>query len=133
VLLDGEWGQTTLRGFQDASGTHEGFELSADYSYRWTRGRWSVSPSVGVAYKSAELSSYYWGVHANEAGPTLLEYQPDGGLNWEMGLRASYYLSKSLRAAISANYERLHDDIAASPIVERPYVFGYFAGLAWKF
>jgi outer membrane protein len=133
VLLDGEWGQTTLRGFQDASGTHEGFELSADYSYRWTRGRWSVSPSVGVAYKSSELSNYYWGVHANEAGPTLLEYHPDGGLNWEMGLRASYYLSKSLRAAISANYERLHDDIAMSPIVERPYVFGYFAGLAWKF
>ena len=100
-------GQATLRAFHDVSDTHEGYEISADYSYRWVRGRFSIAPSVGVAYKSAELSDYYWGVHADEVLPTLQGYQVDGGIGWEAGLRTSYYITKSLRFAVSANYERL--------------------------
>jgi outer membrane protein len=133
MLLDGEWGQATLRAFHDVSGTHEGYEISADYSYRWTRGRFSIAPSVGVAYKSAALSDYYWGIHADEVLPTLQGYQVDGGIGWEAGLRSSYYLTKSIRLALSANYERLQYSVARSPIVEEPYVLGYFAGLAWQF
>jgi outer membrane protein len=133
MLLDGEWGQSTLRAFHDVSGTHRGFEISADYSYRFTRGRFSFAPSLGVAYKSASLSDYYWGIHADEVGPTLAGYEADAGVGWEAGLRASYYLTKRARLAMSANYERLHDSVADSPIVKRPYVLGYFAGLAWQF
>jgi outer membrane protein len=133
MLLDGEWGQSTLRAFHDVSGTHRGYEISADYSYRFTRGRFSVAPSVGVAYKSAKLSDYYWGIHADEVGPTLFGYEADAGIGWEAGLRGSYYLTKRMRLAISANYERLQDSVADSPIVERPYVLGYFAGVAWQF
>lgn len=133
TLLDGEWGQATLRAFHDVSGTHEGYELSADYSYRTTRGRWSVAPSVGVSWKSAALSDYYWGVHENEDSAALHFYEARGGLGWEAGLRASYYLSKSLRLAFSANYEQLQHSIAQSPLVKRDYVLGYFAGLGWQF
>ena len=133
MLLDGEWGQSTLRAFHDVSGTHRGYEISADYSYRFTRGRFSIAPSVGVAYKSNKLSDYYWGVHADEVAPTLFGYEADAGIGWEAGLRTSYYLTKRLRLAMSANYERLQNSVADSPIVKRPYVLGYFAGLAWQF
>jgi outer membrane protein len=133
MLLDGEWGHATLRAFHDVSNTHEGYEISADYSYRWVRGRFSIAPSVGVAYKSAELSDYYWGVHADEVLPTLQGYQVDGGIGWEAGLRTSYYVTKSMRVAVSANYEKVTDNIALSPLVAEPYVIGYFAGLAWQF
>jgi MipA family protein len=133
MLLDGEWGEATLRAFHDVSGTHEGYEISADYSYRWVRGRFSIAPSVGLAYKSAALSDYYWGVHADEVLPTLQGYQVDAGLGWEAGLRASYYVTKSMRVALSANYERLQHSVAMSPIVAEPDVIGYFAGLAWQF
>jgi outer membrane protein len=133
MLFDGEWGHATLRAFHDVSNTHEGYEISADYSYRWVRGRFTIAPSVGVAYKSAELSDYYWGVHADEVQPTLQGYQVDGGIGWEAGLRTSYYITKSMRVAVSANYERLTDNIALSPLVAEPYVIGYFAGLAWQF
>ena len=37
-LIDGDWGAATLRAFHDVSGTHGGYELSAYYSRRWTRG-----------------------------------------------------------------------------------------------
>ncbi len=113
--------------------THEGFEISADYSYRWTRGRFSVSPTVGLAYKSDDLSNYYWGVNPQEAGLTLEPYEAEGGVDWEVGLRTSYYLTKSVRLAISADYERLHDSVASSPIVAEDHVIGYFAGVAWQF
>jgi outer membrane protein len=133
MLFDGEWGHASLRAFHDVSNTHEGYEISADYSYRWVRGRFTIAPSVGVAYKSAELSDYYWGVHADEVLPTLQGYQVDGGIGWEAGLRTSYYITKSMRVAVSANYEQLTHNIALSPLVAEPYVIGYFAGLAWQF
>jgi MipA family protein len=133
MLLDGEWGEATLRAFHDVSGTHEGYEISADYGYRWVRGRYSIAPSVGIAYKSAALSDYYWGVHADEVLPTLQGYQVDAGIGWQAGLRASYYVTKTMRLALSANYERLQHSITQSPIVAEPDVIGYFAGLAWQF
>ena len=133
MLMDGEWGQASFRGFHDVSSTHDGYELSGEYSYRWTRGRFSMTPSVGLAYKSYELSDYYWGIHADEASATLADYHAGGGIDWQAGLRANYYLTKSTRIALSGNYERLHGSVARSPIVEQPYVVGYFAGVAWQF
>ena len=133
MLFGGEWGQASLRAFHDVSQTHEGFEISADYSYRWTRGRFSFSPTVGLAYKSDDLSNYYWGVTPEEAGFTLQPYEAEGGVDWEVGLRTSYYLTKSVRLAISADYEGLHDSVASSPIVAEDHVIGYFAGVAWQF
>jgi outer membrane protein len=133
MLFGGEWGNATLHAFHDASGTHDGYEISADYSYRWTLGRLSIAPSVGASYKSRKLSDYYWGVHTGEASIVLAPYEADGGLGWEAGLRTSYYLTKNIRLAVSANFERLQWGIAQSPLVERDYVLGYFAGLAWQF
>lgn len=133
TLFGGDWGQATLRAFHDVSGTHDGYEISADYSYRVTRGRLSVAPTVGVNWKSAKLSNYYWGVHEDEDSAALHYYEARGGLGWEAGVRASYYLTKSLRIAISANYEQLQNSVAESPLVKRDYVLGYFAGLGWQF
>ena len=133
TLFSGEWGQASLHGFHDVSGTHDGFEIGGDYSYRITRGRLTVSPSLGVTWKSNQLSDYYWGVHKDEASLTLKSYEAKSGVGWEAGLRANYYLTRSLRAAVSANYERLQHSVAMSPLVKQDYVFGYFAGLAWQF
>ena len=133
TLFGGEWGQATLRAYHDVSATHDGYEISADYSYRISRGRLSIAPMVGLSWKSADLSNYYWGVHPDEVTAALTGYEARGGLGWEAGLRASYYLSKSLRLALSANYERLQYSVAQSPLVEKDYVFGYFAGLGWQF
>ena len=70
---------------------------------------------------------------ADEATFLLPEYEVEGGLGWEAGLRTSYYLTKSIRLAVSANYERLQHSVAMSPLVEDDQVLGYFAGMAWQF
>ena len=133
TLFDGGWGAATLRAFHDVSGTHRGFEVSADYRYRLTHGRLSVAPTLGVAYKSARLNDYYWGVHADEANPALPAYRVGAGFGWEAGLRANYYVTKRLRFALSANYEQLQDSVLDSPLAASDHVFGYFSGLAWTF
>jgi outer membrane protein len=133
TLFDGEWGAAAVHGFRDVSGTHDGFEVGANYSYRFTRGRFSLAPSVGVAYKSRKLNDYYWGVHADEASALITEYHADDGFGWEAGLRASHYLTKDLRLAMSVNYERLQDSVARSPLVRDDHVLGWYAGLAWTF
>ncbi len=133
TLFDGVWGAATLRAFHDVSGTHRGYEVAADYQYRVTRGRLSFTPSLGVAYKSARLSDYYWGVHAGEANPGLPAYRARAGVGWEAGLRANYYVTKRLRFALAANYEHLQHSVAESPLAASDHVFGYFSGLAWTF
>lgn len=133
TLFSGEWGQAALRAFHDVSDTHHGYEIGADYSYRFARGRFSVSPMLGLSWKSEELSDYYWGVHADEATFTLRPYDVKAGLGWEVGLRANYFLTKTTRLALSANYEQLQHSVAQSPLVEEDHVLGYFAGVAWQF
>jgi outer membrane protein len=133
TLIDGEWGSTTLRAFHDVSGTHEGYELSADFSRRWTAGRFSIAPMVGVAYKSARLNDYYWGVNASESNVALPQYSAGAGFAFQGGALANYYISRNLRLAVSLNYERLPDSVARSPLAEDDYVLAYFSGLAWTF
>jgi outer membrane protein len=133
TLFDGEWGAATLRAFHDVSGTHDGFEVGADYDYRFTRGRFSIAPAVGIEYKSRALNDYYWGVHADEASGNIVEYHADAGFGWHAGLRTNYYVTKHLRAALSVNYERLQESVAESPLVKNDYVLGFFGGLAWTF
>lgn len=133
TLFDGDWGAATLHGFHDVSGTHDGFEIGADYDYRYTHGRFSIAPSVGVEYKSRKLNDYYWGVHADEVSATIVEYHADDGFGWHAGLRTNYYVTKHLRAALSVNYERLQTSVADSPLVKDDYVLGFFGGFAWTF
>ncbi|MGH8864465.1 MAG: MipA/OmpV family protein, partial [Burkholderiales bacterium] len=133
VLVDGRWGQLTLSGFGDVSGTHNGYEVAAEYGYRWHGTRWSLEPTLALRYKNASLNDYYWGVRAGEANEALSVYQAGSGLNWVAGARARYYLTRRVRLAASVNYERLSPAIADSPLVTEQAVLGYFAGLAYQF
>ncbi len=133
TLIDGEWGTATLRAFHDVSGTHDGYELSADFSKRWTSGRYSFAPMLGVSYKSSNLNDYYWGVNPDESNIALPPYRAGAGFAFQGGLLANYYITRNLRLAVSLNYERLPDDVAESPLAEDDYVLGYFSGLAWTF
>jgi outer membrane protein len=133
LLTDGAWGAVQLTAFHDVSGTHEGFELYADYSYGWRRQRLYIEPSVGIGYKSADLNNYYWGLTPEEAGAVVPPYEADAGVNWHARLMVGYQLSRHWALSLVAERERLNDEAAASPIVEDDAVVGWFAGLSWRF
>jgi outer membrane protein len=132
-LADGRWGRLTVAGFHDVSGTHNGFSVDAEFAYPWYHARWAVEPTILLRYKSAALNDYYWGVRTAEASSALPAYVVSSGLNWQLGARASYYLSSHLRLAASVNYERLNGSAAGSPLVRDPEVVAFFAGLAYQF
>jgi outer membrane protein len=132
-LTDGRWGRLTVAAFRDVSRTHDGFSVDAEFAYAWYQARWTVEPTIMLRYKSAALNDYYWGVRAVEASSALPVYQVGSGLNWQLGARASYYLSRHLRVAASINYERLSHAVAGSPLVRDPEVTAFFAGLAYQF
>ncbi len=133
VLADGAWGQLQLTAQHDISGTHDGYELFADYGYGWRRERWYFQPSFGLSYKSEALNDYYWGVRENEANPALPAYIAGDGLNAHARLAVSYQLSRHWNFSLVTEYERLNDDAASSPIVKEDNVLGYFAGFGFRF
>jgi MipA family protein len=133
LLTDGTWGRLAVSAFADASGTHDGFELSARYDARWHRQRLVLEPSLAVTYKSRALNDYYWGVRPSESNAALPSYSVGAGISAAVHLRGSYHLSRSLRLVGSASYETLSSDVRRSPLVESRGVFGYFAGIAWQF
>jgi outer membrane protein len=133
VLKDGSWGALQLSAFHDVSGTHEGFELYADYSYGWRDQRLYIEPSIGASYKSADLNNYYWGVTEDEASIVVAPYEAEAGLNWHARLMVGYQLTRHWGLSLVAEYERINNEAAASPIVEKRNVLGYFAGVAYRF
>ena len=132
-LTDGRWGALQLSGFHDASGTHDGFELSADYSFSWRRQRLHIEPSFGISYKSADLNDYYWGLTAEEGRGVVPAYEADAGTNWNARLMIGYQINRNWSASLVVEYERLNDEAVMSPIVEEQGVRGVFAGLARRF
>ena len=133
LLTDGRWGALQLAAFHDASGTHDGYEVRADYSFGWRKRRLYVEPSFGATYKSARLNDYYWGVTAAEAGNAVLPHAAADGVNWHARLFVGYQLNRHWAVSIVAEYERLNDEAAKSPIVRERGVRGLFTGLAWRF
>lgn len=133
VLTDGAWGRLQVSAFHDVSSTHEGYEVFFDYSYGWRQQRWYLEPSIGASYKSEALNNYYWGVGEDEAGLVVAPYEAGAGTNVHARLMLGYQLSRHWSLSLVAEYERINDEAATSPIVEDRNVLGYFAGVAFRF
>ena len=133
VLTDGNWGSLQLSAFRAISDTHEAFDVYADYSYGWRSQRLYIEPSFGASYKSADMNDYYWGVTPEEAGLVAFPYEAEAGVNWHARLMLGYQVSRHWAFSLVAEYERLNDEAAASPIVEDHNVLGWFAGVAYRF
>jgi MipA family protein len=133
LLTDGAWGALQFTAFHDVSNTHQGYELYADYSYGWHAQRLFIEPSFGASYKSKDLNNYYWGVTEDEAGIVVAPYEADAGVNWHARLKLGYQLSRHWALSLVAEYERLNDEAASSPLVKEHDVLGYFAGAAFRF
>lgn len=133
LLADGGWGQLQMTAHHDVSGTHGGYEIDFDYSYGWRDQRWYIEPSVGLSFKSDALNDYYWGVRPDEANDALPVYRAESGINAQARLLFSYQLTRNWNFAAVAEYERLNDEAASSPLVRDSDVFGYFAGFGYRF
>jgi outer membrane protein len=132
-LTGGPWGLLQLTAFGDVSGTHGGYELGAAWGYGVRRQRWYFEAGTRASFKSSELNDYYWGVQPDEASLALPPYTAGSGVNLGLRLLGSYQLTPHWAITAVAEYERINDEAAASPIVAEDHVTGFFAGFAWRF
>jgi outer membrane protein len=133
LLADGVWGFVQAAAHGDVSGTHDGYELYANYGRTMRRERWFFEPSVGASWKSADLNDYYWGVRPEESSLALPEYRVGAGWNTHARLATSYQLTRHWTFVVAAQYERLSAEAARSPLVEERSVKSGFAGFNYRF
>jgi outer membrane protein len=133
LLADGDWGSLQMTAFQDISGTHDGFELYANYGYSVYRQRWFYRPSLGMSWKSSELNDYYWGVREDEANTLFPVYEAGAGLNVHARMLAGFQINPNWAFIAVGEFERINAEAAESPIVKDQNVWGVFAGFKYEY
>jgi outer membrane protein len=81
----------------DIGSQSNGSELRVDYAWTWQRGRWTLQPGAGIAWRSANLNNYYFGVNADEATSERPAYYAGAGFDTSVSLYASYQILRNWR------------------------------------
>ncbi len=126
-------GKYVLEVYVDATGTHEGYELTTSYSYPRQIGRWLLEPSLGLQLQSENLANYYHGVTDSEARSDRPSYQAGEALNTRASLMVGYTINARLLAIGGAEQLKLDQSISDSPIVSEAQIKKVYLGLLYTF
>jgi len=115
---------------------HRGYEINLAYSHDF-RGALkihalSVTPSIGVNYRSPQLNDYYYGVRAREVLAGRPEYKVGDTIGLIAGARINYTLSKNLSLMGLISFEWLGDEITNSPIVDEHHLETFLLGIIYR-
>ena len=99
----------------------------------WQFGKFSISPSAGLNWLSAELAGHEFGVEADEARAGRPEYRPGDAVNFEAGLAVSAEVHREWRALVSASSEFLARELRDSPLVDESQVLHFFGVVSYTF
>jgi len=109
----------------DITGQDHGTEVRAALGVPLVESRGSLTANVGLTWKSAEIVNYYYGE------PVI--YQADPALDPFIKLAYTLPMAGRWRFSAFAQYERLGNAIADSPIVVERYVATAFVGAIYTF
>ena len=127
------FGRYELQGYLDASGTHDGYELSASYGYPRQIGRWLIEPALGLQLQSSDLADYYHGVTESEARSDRPSYTAGEALNMLVSLTVGYTINPRLLAFGGIEQLNLDTSISDSPIVSEQQIQKVYLGVIYTF
>ncbi len=127
------WGQYVLEATFDVIGAHEGYELTAKYSYPKQIGRWLIEPAIGLQLQSSDLVNYYHGVMDSEARVDRPTYEGDQAVNTLTSVMVAYTINTQLLAIIGMEQTMLDTSITDSPIVEEKQTRKGYIGFMYTF
>lgn len=140
IGLEVAWRNLQLSAVVDASGAHNGTEVSLTYDYGIELGKLMIRIMPGVSWQSSNLADYYYGVRPDEEQAAI---HIDGAM-WErtahragdavtpkLGALALYRITKRWSVLAGVEGVFLPNEIRNSPIVDRRYQWGAFAGVAY--
>ena len=96
-------------------------------------GRWSVAPSLGLNWLSAELARHEYGVEVAEARADRPACRPGDAINFEPGLGLSAEWRGAWRVIANGSVECLAEELRDSPLVDESAVFHFFGGVNYTF
>jgi outer membrane protein len=102
---------------------HKGYMASFSYGYPMEFRGWEIEPSIEVGWSSKEINRYFYGVSEMEVRANRPFYQPNAGINYEVGLSATYSFNQ--RHSIFSEVETTFysSEIRHSPIVSDSNAF----------
>ncbi len=121
VARAGSWGEIKLTLLGDVTGTHDGFEARAQYQMPYMINRFFIAPTIGISWLDSALVDYYYGVQLDEATSSRSRYAGSSATNAFIGVTMGYALSDHLELLGGLRYERLGENIAASPIMDKSH------------
>ena len=130
---EADWGELDLSLAADVSGTHDGFLAGFSYGYPLELGSWQIEPEVGVEWHSAKVNRHYFGVGAADALPSRPLYEPDAGMNYELGVTLTYPFAERHALSLEVEAEWFSTEASDSPIVERDNVASVGVSYLFRF
>ncbi len=127
------WGQIELEVLADVSHAHQGYELTARYSYPKQTGRWLIEPAIGLQLQSSDLVDYYHGVLVSEARDDRPAYRGGQAINTLTSLMVGYTVNAQLLAIAGMEQLVLDTSITDSPIVSEKQTRKVYLGLIYTF
>ena len=127
------WGTLQAELLHGVSDTQSGTEARLNYSFETQSGRWTLRPSVTLAYRNAKVNNYYYGVTPGEATAARPAYSAGAGVNTSVGLYSTYQLSQNWRLLGGASATLLSGTIKDSPVVGKRFLPSVYVGAAYDF
>jgi outer membrane protein len=118
----------------DVSGESKGQRISLGLERSFPIGnRLRLTPSATAIWLDEKYADYYYGVRIGEARADRPAYTADGTLNFELGLRADYMLTKRQLAFVGFEYTALGSEIKDSPLTDRSGEAAIMLGYLYRF
>lgn len=102
---------------------HEGYMASFSYGYPTEFRGWEIEPSIEIGWSSKEINRYFYGVSEMEVRANRPFYQPNAGINYEVGLSAMYSFNQRHSILAEAENTFYSSEIRNSPIVSGSNAF----------
>lgn len=127
------YGGIFLNAFVDANKSH-GVLLDAVYAARFELGRWSFYPQLGLEYRNAKYSNYFYGVTSAESASSGYAVYKAGASSMPMiGLSVDVPLTEPWVLSMQVRRKWLGSAVYNSPLVSRKTQDSGFVALSYRF
>ena len=130
-------GKLTADFAADILNEHKGHEFRLSYSYDFRNilkiRALTVTPYIGVNYRSRQLNDYYYGVRASEVIAGRPKHDVGDSTGLMAGIRMNYTLNQNLSLMGMISFEWLGDEIRNSPIVDEDHMESFLLGIIYRF
>lgn len=126
-------GELSFQWLGDTLGHSKGSQWELQYEKRLDLGAFALTPRLGVQGVDRKYVDYYYGVRAAEATAARPVYAGTRSHQLEVGLRLSYQIDDRQTVFADVSGQKLGNEMKRSPLLERGYRTGLFAGYAYRF